>query len=114
MIPIMLLIANLSISCITNSSSLQGFMSCGNTDVNGFLGAGILFAIFLIATVGGALKGLDILATITAAGFLCTILGLLMSLLNPPLASILLAGVFGAVALVGTALMLTRGGSSVF
>ena len=112
MIYILMLIANLSVP--TNITSIGGFAGWTNSTVNDILGTGILLAMFVIILVGGAIRGSDIIGSMTAAAWLCTLISLLMLLNNPPLVSSLTPAIFGGVAIMGIILMLTKGGSGVF
>jgi len=113
MIHIMLtLIPNMTLP--TNVTDIGGLLGWANTAVNSTLGIGLLLALLVIGTVGGALKGIDIETSLTASGFICTLIALLLFLLNPPLVSALVPAVFGGVTLIGVVLLLVRGGGTVF
>jgi hypothetical protein len=106
------LIANITLP--TGTTSISGLLSWANGAVNNTLGMGLLLAMLLIGTIGGALKGMDIEMTLTASGFVCTLIALLMLILNPPLVSSLVPAIFGGVTLIGAVLLLMRGGGTVF
>lgn len=113
MIHVMLTVIT-NITLPTNVTDIGGMLGWANTAVNGTLGIGILLAMLVIGTIGGALKGMDIESSLTASGFICTLIALLLYILNPPLVSVFVPAVFGGVTLIGVVLLLTRGGGTVF